>query len=68
MCQCQTNPDGTMVVCDSCAVQMMSALRGLLAPEDHAQVEIPMLLTPVEHRGMMNVVRGWRDELEVATR
>ncbi len=68
MCQCRTNTDGTVVVCDSCAAQMMVALLGLLPDQDAAQVEPPTVLTSVEYRGMTSAVNGWLDELEVATR
>lgn len=68
MCLCRTNPDGSVIVCDSCATQMMTALLGLLPEEDAAQVETPTVLTDVEHRGMMSAVHGWLDELEGALR
>ena len=59
MCQCRTNPDTTVTVCDPCAARMMSALMGLLPDQDKAQVESPTLLTTTEHRGMLSVVNGW---------
>lgn len=68
MCLCRTSPDGSVIVCDSCAAQMMTALMGLLPEQDAAQVEVPTVLTLVEHRGMMSAVHGWLDELEVARR
>jgi len=68
MCRCRTNADGSVIVCDSCAAQMMTALMGLLPEQDAAQVETPTILTDVEHRGMMSAVHGWLDELEVARR
>jgi len=67
-CQCRINPDGSVVVCDACASEMMTALMGLLSVEDAAQVETPTVLTSVEYRGMTSAVNGWLDELEVATR
>ncbi len=68
MCLCRTNPDGSVIVCDSCAAQMMTALMGLLPEQDVAQVETPTVLTSVEYRGMKSAVNGWLDELEVARR
>ncbi len=65
MCHCYTNPDGTVVVCDSCAAQIMTALMDLLPEEE---IETPSVLTSVEYRGMTSAVNGWLDELEVATR
>ncbi len=66
MCQCKTNPDGTVIVCDSCATQMVEALLGLLPEQD--VIETPTVLTWVEYRGMKSAINGWLDELEVATR
>jgi len=64
MCHCRTNADRSVVVCDSCAARMMTALLGLLPEQDAAHIETPTLLTSVEHRGMMSVVNGWLDTLQ----
>ena len=66
MCQCKTSPNGTTVVCDPCATQIMSALLGLLPEQDQHLAEKPTVLSASEHRGMMSAVGGWLDTLEVA--
>lgn len=65
MCQCRTNGDKTVIVCDSCAARMMSALMGLLPEQEKAHVEPPTLLTASEHRGMVSLVNGWLDTLQL---
>ena len=65
MCQCRTNADGTVIVCDPCAAHMMSVLMDLLPEEE---IETPTVLTAGEYRGMTSAVNGWLDELEVARR
>jgi len=66
MCRCKINDDKTMVVCSTCATQIMSALLGLLPEQDQHLAEKPTVLSASEHRGMMSAVGGWLDTLEVA--
>ena len=69
MCRCTINADKTVVVCDSCATRLMMELLGMpLEQRVNQQAEVPVLLTPTEHHGMMSRVNGWLDELEVARR
>ena len=69
-CQCRTNTDTTVVVCDSCATLVMMKLLGMPLEEQdtNQQAEAPVLFTPTEHDGMMSRVNCWLDELEVAHR
>jgi len=43
----------------------MSVLMDLLPERGKAQVEAPTLLTATEHRGMLSVVNGWLDTLQL---
>ena len=65
MCRCYTNPDGTVIVCNPCAAHMMSVLMSLFPEQEKARVESPTLLTATEHRGMLSVVNGWVDLLQL---
>ena len=62
MCRCYTNSDGTVIVCDPCASHMMTVLMDLL-PEQ--EIETPAVLTAGEYRGMLSVVNGWLDMLQL---
>ncbi len=69
MCLCKTNVNGTVVVCDDCATQIMTVLLDLLPEQDKAlATSVPTVLSESEHRGMMSAVHGWLDELEGAKR
>ena len=59
MCQCKTSPNGTTVVCDPCATQIMSALLGLLPEQDQHLAEKPTVLPADQYQGLLSAVDRW---------
>ena len=59
MCRCKINDDKTMVVCTTCATQIMSALLGLLPEQDQHLAEKPTVLPADQYQGLQSAVDRW---------
>jgi hypothetical protein len=60
-CRCYTTSLGEVIVCDSCASEMIEAINGLVT--DNATEQLPVALTAGEYSGLKSAVNGYFNSL-----
>jgi hypothetical protein len=66
MCQCKSLPDGSTIVCDTCASQIVTMLNEVVPDQAAYATGLPQAFTQVEYAGMMAAVNLWLDDLSDA--